>query len=151
MNTPEDNSVTNNRRQHPRWTVYNFLRATAVVYESTSESQAGDGSKGLLWTGLLVDVSNQGAQIILPKGCESNLKEGQKITICIKTSLENTDAQLIAIIKSIHATENQNAVRINAEFFELDKNTKAKVKIHQLCEYIDKLQAVEVSWAEMNA
>lgn len=130
MESNEQNLTPSERRKQTRWSVYNFLRATATLSNCP--------------TGLLADISNEGAQVILPSHCENLLVVNQKINIHVKTSLENCNFHLNAQVKSITATEDNN-LRIGVLFTDLENNFNAKQAVNTICEYSHRLLAFKPS------
>jgi hypothetical protein len=141
----ENNNVVNNRRKGPRWTVYNFLRATAVLCKTTDLNALRQGKREPSWTGMLVDISERGAQMIMPEECLNEFQSEQQAGVCIRTSLEDTDFEVLAVIKSIEKIDGKKAARINAQFVGVEKNFQTKVRMRELFEYISKLLAVEAT------
>ncbi|MFA5554441.1 MAG: PilZ domain-containing protein [Phycisphaerae bacterium] len=141
MQEPNEKGGVVNRRHHQRWTVYNFLRATAILSKSLSLKEIKQANNEFTWTGLLVDVSEHGAQMIMPEECGKSLGVEQEAGLCIRTSLEETDFEVISKIKSVETIQGSNAVRINVQFVGLENNVHSKFRVKELCEHIDKLQA----------
>jgi c-di-GMP-binding flagellar brake protein YcgR len=121
------------------------MHATATLSDTVSTGQTSERRTGQSWTGLLVDLSCEGAQIILPCGCEKYLKERQNVAMRIKTTLNNTDVKLIAQVKGIVLSEGHDAVRVGVQFTELESNPDAKDVISRIYGYGEKLKAVNAT------
>ena len=128
------------RRKCTRLSVCKFLRATATLSDYLSIEEKTGNKSQWCWTGLLIDISKEGAQIILPLGCEKHLEENQTVTMRIKTSLENTNVDMLAQVKSIKPAEKHKGMRIGVSFIGLKSDRKAKNAVGIICEYVDKLQ-----------
>jgi c-di-GMP-binding flagellar brake protein YcgR len=134
------------RRKYKRLSVFSFMHATATLSDSVSTGQKGLGEHGQYWTGLLEDVSYNGAQIILPKGCEKHLKEQQDVAMRIKTTfIEDVKIDVTARLKYIVPAQTHNGMQVGVQFTGLDKNPQARDAILRICEYGQKLKAVGAS------
>jgi hypothetical protein len=152
MQTPEHNHTSNERRKFNRLSVYSFMHATATLRDSAAAKQTDSCDDGQSWTGLLEDISSDGAQIILPAGCRNHLKEQQDVVMRIKTTfIEEVNINVTAQIKYIVPAQNHNGMQIGVQFTALGKNLQAKDAILRICEYGQKLKAVGAQQAEQIA
>ncbi len=145
METRKQNCTSINHRRYIRWSVYDFIHATATLSDSMSIEQISECCSGRPWIGPLADISYEGAQIILPCGCEKYLREDQQISMRLKTTLKETDIDVTARVKSIVPDDDHDAVRIRVQFSGLENNTKAADAISKICEYGEKLKAVKTT------
>jgi len=152
MQTSEQNHTSNERRQYNRLSVYSFMHATATLWDSAAAQQTETGEDGQSWTGLLEDISSDGAQIILPAGCRKHLNEQQDIAIRIKTTfVEDVNIDVTAQIKYIVPAQAHNGMQVGVQFVALEKNLQAKDAILKIYEYGQKLKAVGAQQAEQMA
>ncbi len=152
MQKPEQNHGSDERRKHNRLSVYSFMHATATLWDSVTAQQTDPDEHGQFWTGLLEDISSDGAQIILPKGCEKHLNEQQDIVMRIKTTfIEDVEIEVTTQIKYIVPAQNHNGMQVGVQFVGLDKNPLARDAILKICEYGQKLKAVGEQQAEQIA
>ena len=93
----------------------------------------------------MADISCESAQIILPCGCEKYLREYQNITMRIKTTLKDTDILVAAQVRSVTPAQDHDAMRVEVQFTELENNPEAKTGIVRICEYAEKLKAVNAT------
>lgn len=133
------------RRRYARRSVYSFVHATATLSDTTSTEETNEHQIGNSWTGLLVDLSCEGAQIIMSCGCEKYLREHQNVAMRIKTTLNDADIKLTAQVKCITLTESHDAVRIGVQFTELKNNPDVKDAISRIYRYGEKLKAVNTA------
>ncbi len=139
------------RRKYKRLSVFSFMHATATLSDSvsTEQKEKGRSEHGQYWTGLLEDVSYDGAQIVLPKGCEKHLKEQQNVAIRIKiTFIEDVKIDVTAQVKYIIPAQTHNGMQVGVKFTGLDKNSQAQDTILRICEYGQRLKAVSAQQAE---
>jgi hypothetical protein len=149
MQMPEQNYDSNERRKHSRLFVYSFMHATATLSDSVSTEQKDRGTEGLCWTGLLEDISYDGAQIVLPTDSREHLREHQDVTVSIKTTfLEKLDFDVTARVRYIVPAQTHNGVQVGVQFRQLDKNQKAHDAIIKICEYGQKLEDVSETQSE---
>jgi hypothetical protein len=127
--TPEEQSGISDRRKQIRRSVYNFLHATATLKDYP--------------TGILSDISHQGAQIILPYDSQNHPVENQNSQLELKTTIENLNTNLAVLIKSVTVTDDNN-LRIGLFFTDLPGNPKAQNIIHRICDYGQKLQSAQI-------
>jgi len=152
MQKPEQNHDSNERRQYNRLSVYSFMHATATLWDSAAAQQADTDEAGQSWTGLLEDISSNGAQIILPAGCRKHLNEQQDVVIRIKTTfIEDVNVDVTAQIKYIVPAQSHNGMQVGVQFIALEKNLQAKDAILRIYEYGQKLKAVGAQQAEQIA
>ncbi len=152
MQTQEQNYESADRRKHKRLSVFSFMHATVTLSTSVSTGQKGRSDKGLYWTGLLEDISYDGAQIILPNDCEKHLKEQQDVAIDIKTTfIEVMKVNVTAQVIHIAPAGNHKGVRVGIQFTGLDENPETQDAILKICEYGQKLKAVGAKQAEQTA
>ena len=145
MEAGKQNCTPANRRRFIRWSVYNFIHATAALSDSMSIEQISERRAGRPWIGPLADISNDGAQVILPCGCEKYLRENQQILMRLKTTLRETDIDVAARIKSITPDDDLDAMHVGVQFSGLENNTKASDAITRICKYGEKLKAVKAT------
>lgn len=145
MQDKDLNRIPAERRKSPRSSVYGFLHATANFLDLASEDQTSQQQKGLLLTGLLVDLSREGAQIILPGDSEKYLSEQQDVAMRIKTTLIEKDINLTARVKDITSVNFSDTVRVGVQFTGLENNPQAKDAIRRIYEYGEKLKAVNAT------
>jgi c-di-GMP-binding flagellar brake protein YcgR len=152
MQTPEQNHNSNERRKFDRLSVYSFMHATAALRDSAAPQQTDTGEDGQSWTGLLEDISSNGAQVILPAGCQKHLNEQQDVVVRIKTTfLEDVNIEVTAQVKYIVPAQTHNGMQVGVQFTALEKNPKAKDAILKIYEYGQKLKAVGEQQAEQMA
>jgi hypothetical protein len=152
MQEQDQNHESTDRRKHKRLSVFSFMHATATLSDSASTGQKGRGEHGQYWTGLLEDVSYDGAQIILPKGCERDLKERQNIAVRIKTTfIEDVKIDVTAQVKYIIPAKTHNGMQVGVEFTGLDENPQSQDAILRICEYGRRLKAISAQQAEQMA
>jgi hypothetical protein len=144
---PDNNNYDKSadRRKYPRSSVYSFLHATATLSDPASSGRTSLQQKGHLLTGLLVDLSCEGAQIILPGDSEKYLSEQQDVAMRIKTTLIETDINLTARVKDITSAGFSDAVRIGVQFTGLENNPDARDAIKKIYEYGEKLKNISAS------
>ncbi|MFA5553726.1 MAG: PilZ domain-containing protein [Phycisphaerae bacterium] len=130
MEPNEQNLTPSERRKQTRWSVYNFIRATATISNCPA--------------GLLADISNEGAQIILPCDCRNVLAVGKNVSVFIKTSLEQCNLNLTAQVKSIAVSAQDDTIRVGLLFIGIENVPEAKEIIKKICEYGQKLQSVKI-------
>lgn len=144
-------SIPTERRRYPRSSVYSFLHATATLSDLASAGQTNQQQEGHLLTGLLVDLSCEGAQIILPGDSEKYLSEQQDVAMRIKATLIETDINLTARVKDITSANFSDAVRVGVQFTGLKNNPEAKNAIKKIFDYGEKLKAVSASQVNQNS
>jgi len=132
-------------RRYARKSVYSFLHATATLSDPVSIEPTSERQIGQSWTGLLVDLSCEGAQIILPGDNEKYLTEQQNVAMRIKTTLIDVDIKLTAYVKDIIPIYCPDAVRVGVQFTGLESNPDAKNAISRIYEYGEKLKAVNAT------
>jgi c-di-GMP-binding flagellar brake protein YcgR len=133
------------RRKYPRSSVYSFMHATATLSAPISIGQTSQYQTEQSWTGLLVDMSCEGAQILLIGGTEKYLAEHQDVLMLIKTTLIETDINLTARVKDIVPLYCPYATRVGVQFIGLESNQEARDVIRKIYEYGEKLKAVRNS------
>ena len=122
------------------------MHATATVQDAAAPQQAETCDDGQSWTGLLEDISSNGAQIILPAGCRSNLNEQQDIVIRIRTTfIEEVNFDVAAQIKYIVPAKTHNGMQVGVQFVGLNENPPARDAILTICEYGRKLHTSETT------
>ena len=141
MKEPYQNHGLSDRRKNTRWSVYSFMHATATLSNSTTTEQTPKSPPELCWTGLLVDISHEGAQVVLPSYCEKYFRQEQRINMQIKTTIKGLTTKIIAQIKSIESIQYQNNVRIGVRFIGMESNKEARDIIAGICEYGRKFEA----------
>jgi hypothetical protein len=152
MQTPEQNHTSKERRKFDRLSVYSFMHATATLRDSAAAKQTDCCDDGQSWTGLLEDISSNGAQIILPAGCRNHLNEQQDVVMRIKTTfIEEVNIDVTAQIKYIVPAQSHNGMQVGVQFTALEKNPKAKDAILKIYEYGQKLKTVGAQQAEQMA
>ena len=153
MQTYEQNYASNEeRRKFNRLSVYSFMHATATVWDSATVQQTDSGEEGQSWTGLLEDISSNGAQIILPAGCRNNLNEQQNVVMKIRTTfIEDVNIDVTVQIKYIVPAKTHNGMQVGVQFIGLDENPPAREAILKIYEYGQKLKAVGEKQAEQIA
>lgn len=150
MEKPNQSSESTDRRKHTRLSVFSFMHATATVSSSTEQKSRDERRQH--WTGLLEDISYDGAQIILPNDCGGHLKEQQNVAIEIKTTfVEDMRINVAAQVIHIAPAENHKGVRVGVKFTGLDINSQARDAILKICEYGRKLKIVSKTQAEQPA
>lgn len=149
MDKPEQKHGFSERRKFDRLSVYSFMHATATLWDSVKAQQANNEEDDESWTGLLEDVSSNGAQIIVPKSCGEHLNENQDVMMRIKTTfIEDVNIDVAAQIKYIVPARNHNGMQVGIEFTAMDRNPQAKEALLRICEYGRKLEAVSAQQAE---
>lgn len=144
MNEQDWNGRPIDRRKHTRWSVYNFLHATATLSESIEAINQNQPEQ--CWTGLIVDISPEGAQVVLPRNCAERFTENQQIAMRIKISfLEKIKVDIIARVKSVVPDRDYNGLCIGVQFTGLESNAEARCKIRKICEYGRKLHTAETT------
>ena len=152
MQAPDQKTRTNDRRKYARCSVYGFMHATATLFDSASIEQTSRDEKTQSCTGLLADISRDGAQIIMPGDCQKYLKEHQHVTVRIKTTfLEKMDTDVAAQVKYIVPGRNTDGLQVGVEFANLQANPRAQAVISRICEYGRKLKAVGTAQAQQMA
>jgi c-di-GMP-binding flagellar brake protein YcgR len=152
MDKPEQNNSFSERRRFNRLSVYSFMHATATLRDSAAAQQKDTGDDEQSWAGLLEDISSNGAQIILPAGCQKHLNEQQDVVMRIKTTfIEEVNIDVTARIKYIVPAQNHNGMQVGVQFTALEKNPKAKDVILRIYKYGQKLKAVGEQQAEQMA
>jgi len=139
--TQQDNPKSAERRRHERWSVYSFMHATATLLDSAATEQIPQNPPALYWTGLLVDISHEGAQVTLPSHCVKYFKQEQRIKMQIKTTVKGLSTEVTAQIKSIEVIEYHDNVRIRVRFTNMENNKEAQNVIAEICEYGRKFKA----------
>ena len=144
MQEQEAGSTPNERRELPRLSVYSFLHATAVLSDPDSIEESNDSKQKLYCTGLLADISHDGAQLALPVGCEDYLKEQQEVKLHVSTTfIEEMEIDVDGRIIYIQPAEKHNGMVVGVQFTGLDKNRKAALQIEKICKYGDKLKTAD--------
>lgn len=110
------------------------MRATATLIDSTPVEQTPLSIPALYWTGLLTDISDEGAQITMPYSHAKYFKRGLRVNIEIRTILKGLNAEVTAGIKSIEVDPDNNIVTITVRFTDMDRNKKAQRVIARICE-----------------
>ena len=144
MQEQEAGSTSSERRTFPRLCVYSFLHATAVLSDPDSTEESSDSKQKLYCTGLLADISHDGAQLILPAGCENYLKEQQKVKLHVRTTfIEELEIDVDGLVIYVQPAEKHNGMVVGVQFTGLDKNRRAALQIKKICEYGEKLKAAD--------
>jgi c-di-GMP-binding flagellar brake protein YcgR len=152
MQTENQDNESKDRRKYTRLSVFSFMHAIATLSNSVSSEQKSRGGYGQYWTGLLEDISYDGAQVILPNDCRTHLKEHQDVAIDIRTTfVEDMRISVTAQVKYIVPAETHNGTRVGVQFTKLDINPQAQDAILRICEYGRKLKAVGTRQAEQVA
>ncbi|MGD9110127.1 MAG: PilZ domain-containing protein [Phycisphaerales bacterium] len=141
MKEPHRDYKLSDRRKNTRWSVYSFMHATATLLNSTTAEQIPENLPELSWTGLLVDISREGAQITLPSYCAKHFKQGQHIGMQIRTTIKGLTTEVAAQVRSIESVHYQNNVRIGVQFTNIEANKEACDVITGICEYGRKFKA----------
>ncbi len=144
MQEQETGSISSERRKLSRLSVFSFLHATAVLSDPDSIEESSDSKQKLYCTGLLADISHDGAQLILPVGCENYLKEQQEVKLRISTTfVEEMKIDVDGLVIYVQPAKNHNGMVVGVQFTGLDKNRKAKLQIKKIREYGEKLKTVD--------
>ena len=152
MKEQEAGSISSERRKLSRLSVYSFLHATAVLSDPDSTEESSDSEQKLYCTGLLVDISHDGAQLTLPVGCENHLKEQQEVKLHVRTTfIEEIKIDVDGRVIYVQPAENHNGMVVGVQFTGLDKNREAELQIEKICEYGKKLKAVNPEQAQQTA
>jgi len=116
-----------------------------------SDQQTNERQTRQSWTGLLADLSCDGAQIIMPGDSEEYLSEQQNVAMRIKATLIDADINLTAQVKDITSANFPDAVRVGVQFTGLESNPDARDAIRRIYEYGEKLKAVNAEQVKQNA
>ncbi|MFA5784904.1 MAG: PilZ domain-containing protein [Phycisphaerae bacterium] len=145
----QETGRTSERRKHRRLSVFSFLHATATVAQQPTTDK---NAQAKYWTGLLEDISYDGAQVRMPLDCHSHLCANQNVALAINTTfIEDISIDLNARIKYVNLVENENNIRVGIQFTGLEKNPREQDKILRLCDYGNKLKATEAACVEPSA
>jgi hypothetical protein len=118
--------------------VYTFMHATVTL----SESKQMSNRQNTQWTGVLVNLSYDGARITLPSDSEKYFTKQQNVAMRIKATLIDTDISLTAQVKDIVPTNFPGAVYFDVQFTGLESNPDAQDAIRKIYEYGEKLKTV---------
>ena len=144
MQEQEAGNISSERRELPRLSVYSFLHATAILSDPDSIEGSSDSKQKLYCTGLLADISHDGAQLILPAGCENYLKEQQEVKLHVSTTfIEKMEIDVDGLVIYVQPAKNHNGMVVGVQFTALDKNRKAELQIEKICKYGDKLKTAD--------
>ena len=149
MQEPDQNIGANDRRMYPRCSVYGFMHAVATLSDSSLSGQQNQDEMTRYCTGLLADISHEGAQINMPGDCRKYLKENQGVTVRIKTTFtEKLDFDVQAHVKYIVCAKNTDGLLVGVEFAELRQYPRVQAAVARICELGRKLKAVSAAQAE---
>ena len=152
MQEQEAGSTPNERRELPRLSVYSFLHATAVLSDPDSIEGSSDSKQKLYCTGLLADISHDGAQLILPVGCENYLKEQQEVKLRVSTTfIGEMKIDVDGLVIYVQPAKNHNGMVVGVQFTGLDKNQKAELQIEKIREYGEKLKTADSARTQQTA
>ena len=141
MKEQETGSISSERRKLSRLSVYSFLHATAVLSDPDSIEESSNSKQKLYCTGLLADISHDGAQLILPVGCENYLKEQQEVKLRVSTTfIGEMKIDVDGLVIYVQPAKNHNGMVVGVQFTGLDKNQKAELQIEKIREYGKKLK-----------
>jgi c-di-GMP-binding flagellar brake protein YcgR len=124
------------------------MNATATLLPSVSANQTQQRQSEQHWTGLLADISPNGAQVILPPGSEKYLKKGQQVNVRIKTILEDIDFNVTAEVKYVIKSQGSGSLQTGVHFTDLESNSRAQYEIMRFTKYIDRFQTSTDSQVE---
>lgn len=82
-----------------------------------------------------MDLSWEGAQIIMPGDSDKYFSEQQDVAIRIKATLTGTNISLTARIRNIVPARVPDAIRFGVQFTGLENNRRAKYAIREIYEY----------------
>jgi hypothetical protein len=152
MKEQEAGSTPNERRELPRLSVYSFLHATAVLSDPDSIEGSSDSKQKLYCTGLLADISHDGAQLALPVGCENYLKEQQEVKLHVSTTfVEEMKIDVDGLVIYVQPAKNHNGMVVGVQFTGLDKNRRAALQIKKIHEYGEKLKTADSAQTQQRA
>lgn len=136
---PQGSSVLpEEHRDNLRWSVNSFLQVTAKIWEH--KPAEGDDEPGQCWSGMLVNISCEGAQVILPEACQKHIHVNQIVAMRICVKLEDINVDLSGQVKFIIPGQCYDTVRVGVEFTDLQNNQKGNAAVRRMCELAEKFQ-----------
>jgi hypothetical protein len=152
MQRPDEGITADDRRTHTRCSVYGFMHATATLSGAAAVEQGNPEEIARCCTGLLADISHEGAQLNMPGDCRKYLKENQKVIVRIKTTFtEKMDFDVPAQVRYIVGAGNTGGLQVGVKFADLQSHRAAETAIYKICEFGRKLKAVSAKQAEQTA
>lgn len=142
MRPPNETANIDESGGYGRRSVYNFMHATASLIESTSVGQAPLYEPALCWVGLLIDISDEDAEVAMPYNRVKYFREGLHVDMEIKTNLRNLNTNVTAQIKSIEADHDYDSIYITVQFTNMESNKSAQRVIARICELGKKLEGL---------
>ncbi len=130
------------RREMPRWTVNSFINATATFFKA---KPLKNGDNNPCCTGMLVNISEKGAQAILPDICTEYFVEHQVTRMQITATQEKIHAEFYAEIIFITKNELDSTTRFGVKFMGLEKNDAARKAVKKLCNLVKELRPVNIN------
>jgi hypothetical protein len=148
MQLPDETANTDHRRGQGKRSVYSLMHATATLIDSTHTEQIPLDMPALYWTGLLTDISDEGAQITMSYNRAKYFERLLRVNIEIRTTLKGLNAEVTAGIKSIEVAPDNNSVTITVRFTDIESNKKARDVIARICELGKMLEGANAKEAE---
>lgn len=133
--------VYDDRRNNLRWSVKGVLQAIGTISEKKQDTDAhNDGRQRQSWSGMVVNISDSGAQIVLPGSCADKFTIDQQVMMCLAVKQEDIKVDLAAQIKSILQEQSYNTVIVGVQFVDLQSNPEELAAVKRTCELAAKLK-----------
>jgi anti-anti-sigma regulatory factor len=121
------------KRQYQRLSLSKWLKINVQLWPIDGEAGHSESAPPRYWEGVLADVSEGGARVVLDLISEPSFHKGQAIRLRFAPIAYDTPATFDALVREHLTTANEENVCLGLEFAGLEANHEGHLKLQRLC------------------
>ncbi len=129
-----DQNENHERRNCARFNLSKSLRTTALLWQRCGGSNSLEAVAPQCWQCTLVDVSEDGAQVVIDIRQEPTFRKGQYIILRFSPVACEKPINFDALIRWFKPTADSEHLCLGLQFVGLEANTKGRRSLQRLCD-----------------
>jgi len=122
------------KRQYQRLSLSKWLKISARLWPVDGETGHSELAPSRYWEGVLADVSEGGARVVVDLIAESSFHKGQTIRLRFAPIAYDTPATFDALVREHLTTANEENICLGLQFTGLEGNPEGRLKLRRLCQ-----------------
>jgi hypothetical protein len=128
-----DQAETCERRRYVRLNVSKSLKLTVLVWYPYQDREVPEMPRRRCWRGILVDVSEGGAQVAIDLAQKPAFHEGQFISVRFAPVLNEPPIIFDALVREVLPTADNRQICLGVQFAGLEVNAEGRRGLQRLC------------------
>jgi len=130
----QDQNENHERRSCARFNLSKSLRTTALLWQRCGGSNSLEAVAPQCWRCTLVDVSEDGAQVVIDIRQEPSFRKGQSVILLFSPVAFEMPINFDAQIRRVLPTADSEHIGLGLQFVGLDVNPKGRRSLQRLCD-----------------